>query len=270
MMMEEYLVRFLSTQMKQKSLCKEIDRVWEELHLNNKIPLTSQIESVRLFYAHPVWKANSLFSMYDPISQLHRNSIAHFIKSLDVLKIADYGGGSGELCKKILQFSDCALISLDVIEPYIDNKVDEYSQIAFRRNLEGYYDLIIAQDVLEHLDNPLEVIKEMIDHLNDGGFLLFANCFYPIIKCHLPSNFYLRHIFPYIMKLLGFSQYARVLYAEHAVCWRMANRPNFILLVRLLPLLKIIGSLLNCIAPIFILPLRFVRGIRRRLALITK
>ena len=35
----------------------------------------------------------------------------------------------------------------------------------------------------------------MIGSVKVGGYLIIANCFYPIIKCHLPLTFHLRYTF---------------------------------------------------------------------------
>jgi hypothetical protein len=43
----------------------------------------------------------------------------------------------------------------------------------------------------------------MIKSVNINGYLVIANCFYPVIKCHLPSTFHFRYTFNQFAKLMG-------------------------------------------------------------------
>ncbi|MGB1702268.1 MAG: hypothetical protein ACPHFR_04035, partial [Cycloclasticus sp.] len=57
--------------------------------------------------------------------------------------------------------------------------------------------------VLEHVDDPLKDFACMINKVKTGGYLIVANCFYPVIKCHLPQNFHFRFTFNIFARLMG-------------------------------------------------------------------
>lgn len=206
----------------------EMDRIWDECNLDNKQPLINQ--DVGSFYGHPIWMVNGLFTENDEASVEHRKAIAKYLKKNNLSLIGDFGGGSGMLAKHI------SLIYLnskiDIIEPYpykvFEEKVKHHSNIKFVKKFShSEYDCIIAQDVLEHVDNPIELSYEMSKHLRVGGRVIFANCFYPFIKCHLPSTFYLRHTFKFIMKRMGLSYIGCVPGAEHALVFEKNKRLDF-------------------------------------------
>ncbi|OEZ33325.1 hypothetical protein AS144_05145 [Francisella endosymbiont of Amblyomma maculatum] len=39
--------------------------------------------------------------------------------------------------------------------------------------------------------------------MKTDGYLVIANCFYPVIKCHLPQIFYLKYTLNQFAKMLG-------------------------------------------------------------------
>jgi hypothetical protein len=43
----------------------------------------------------------------------------------------------------------------------------------------------------------------MVDAVRPGGHLFIANCFYPVILCHLPCTFHLRYSFDNFCRALG-------------------------------------------------------------------
>jgi 2-polyprenyl-3-methyl-5-hydroxy-6-metoxy-1,4-benzoquinol methylase len=205
----------------RQKLLDELDKVWISLGLNNEIPLQFQSEAAEKFYSHPVWILNGLFSELDAVSRGHRVDIANYIKSLGVLRVADYGGGSGVLARFIVKGSD---VHVDVIEPYPSsfflNRISDCKNVQFVDVLGSNYDLVVAQDVLEHTDDPLAVAVKLISATRMGGYLIFANCFFPIIECHLPTTFYLRHTFSLLMFFAGLRYVAAVDGAEHALVFK--------------------------------------------------
>jgi 2-polyprenyl-6-hydroxyphenyl methylase/3-demethylubiquinone-9 3-methyltransferase len=218
----KYLCSFGNiSELPRQLLLNELDKVWISLGLDNEIPLQLQVEAVGKFYSHPVWILNGLFSELDSDSRSHRVAIANYIKKLGVLRVADYGGGSGVLARFIAQVPD---IRVDVIEPYPSsfflNRVSDCKNVQFVDVLGSNYDLVVAQDVLEHTDDPLAVAVKLISATRKGGYLIFANCFFPVIKCHLPTTFYLRHTFPLLMFFAGLKYVAAVDGAEHALVFK--------------------------------------------------
>lgn len=209
----------------QEWLLQEMDKIWYSYKLDNMKPLFSQ--PLDNFYSHPVWLVNGIFSAVDPVSASHRIAIAKYIKGNDIKKIADYGGGFGELALQILKYNFQAKVS--IIEPYPSEvgkyRVSKINNISFSAKLENDYHAIIVQDVLEHVDQPIDLAYKIANAAKDGGVLIFANCFQPIIQCHLPSTFHLRHTFSFVMEAMGLKYIGRVNNCQYAQVFRKTDRP---------------------------------------------
>src|ERR1035438_4086815 len=194
---------------------KEMDRVWCDLHLNNRLSLSAQ--PIGEFYMHPVWLINGIFAALDPASSRHRRAIAAWLDQRGAKRIADYGGGFGELaCAIVRVISDA---SISIIEPYPSKagleRIRQEPRIRIVPDLSEHdYDAIIAQDVLEHVEDPISLAHLLASSVRDGGHVIFANCFLPVMKCHLPSNFHLRHTFRWVMKAMGLRYIGRVAGAD--------------------------------------------------------
>lgn len=232
-------------------LWKEMDRVWDVLKLNNKVALEKQ--RISDFYSHPVWVLNGVFSAVDPVSVKHRESIAAFIRGINVKRVADYGGGFGELALKVHDVAPD--VKIDIVEPYISKlgkaRLEGHAKIDLLDNLEQHYDCVIAQDVLEHVEYPLSLTKKLVNSTKLGGYLIFANCFCPVIKCHLPSTFYLRHTFKLVVKGMGLKFDGRVDGVPHALVFKKVGKIDDNKLTLLTLFSKLIGPFLNLIAHIF-------------------
>lgn len=63
--------------------------------------------------------------------------------------------------------------------------------------------MLVSTDVLEHIDDVLGTFETMLDSIKIGGEALIGNCFYPVIKCHLPKHFHYRYSFKYVAMTLG-------------------------------------------------------------------
>jgi 2-polyprenyl-3-methyl-5-hydroxy-6-metoxy-1,4-benzoquinol methylase len=210
-----------------KEMWIEMDRIWDLLKLNNKIPF--KIQNIGDYYSHPVWILNGLFSMKDQESNTHRLLIASYIKNLDKNKyICDFGGGFGELSIIISQQNPKSKIT--ILEPFMSkiglSRVNIYENINIKSNFETNYDVIIAQDVLEHVENPVKLARTLINYLNKDGYLIFANCFHPFIKAHLPANFHLSRTFKWIMKSSGLSYIQNIPGAPHIEVYKRDKKQN--------------------------------------------
>lgn len=199
----------------------EMDRIWDEFGLDNKRPLTGQ--PIADFYKHPVWLMNGIFTAIDPDSIRHRCAMAEFIKNQSSAYVADYGGGSGELALRIAE--GIKVTEVDIIEPFpsglSEDKVQSEKKINFVNLLgKNKYDVIVAQDVLEHVENPIALVIGMTKAVKPEGLIIFANCFYPVIKCHLPKTFHLRHTFTILMKIFGLQFICQIPDAEHALVFK--------------------------------------------------
>jgi 2-polyprenyl-6-hydroxyphenyl methylase/3-demethylubiquinone-9 3-methyltransferase len=142
-------------------VCSELDRVWNEFGLDNSHDISAQ--PIGKYYSHPVWLMNGIFSARDNESMLHRQAIAKFIQSIPNKSVADYGGGFGELALAISR--TCPNTQVSIVEPYPTkigkNRVENDDKITFRFDLDDEnYDVIVAQDVLEHVSDPLKLAYE--------------------------------------------------------------------------------------------------------------
>lgn len=222
----------------------EMDRVWDELGLDNRQPLTAQ--RVSDFYSHPVWLMNGIYTATDPVSIAHRSAIAEQVKSLNCQSIADFGGGLGELA--LIMSAENPSARVTIVEPYSSKLLRHRihaSPVQLVSRLEGQHDCVIAQDVLEHVENPLELARQLVLATRLGGHLIFANCFAPVIKCHLPCTFYLRYTFSFLMEGFGLHAAGSVAGAPHAFVYRRTRSDFSNHLVARKNLALAAGSLLN-------------------------
>lgn len=208
-----------------KWVCDELDRVWHEQRLDNQISLLNQ--PIGGYYAHPVWLMNGIFSVRDPVSFSHRTAIAKYLEDSGVKLIADYGGGFGQLAISIANIMPD--VEIYIVEPYPskvgierlrrESRIKIIPDLAVER-----YEAIVAQDVLEHVEDPVRLASELASAVSIGGKIIFANCFYPLIQSHLPSTFHLRCTFPYVMKSLGLRYVGKVEGAKHALVFERVGQ----------------------------------------------
>ncbi len=179
-----------------------MDNVWDEIGNDNK---NLDPEKLQRFYQHPIWTLNGLFIEQHSLSMQHRNAIAEWIVKHNFNRILDYGGGFGTLSRLIAEKDSKVLI--DIYEPYPNiysiERISGYSNISFINSISRLYDCIVSIDVLEHVPNPLEIFAQMIKSVKKNGYLIIANNFWPVIKCHLPSTFHLRYSFNKFARLMG-------------------------------------------------------------------
>lgn len=203
-----------------KIIWEEMDRAWEYLNLDNTLPLDGN--QLKEFYSHPIWIINGLFTIFDPLSNHQRGAIAKTVQKLAIKKVADFGGGFCALANHIAKLSNS--IQVDIIEPFpstlAPHLLQKHPNAKLTTWFEGNYDCIIAQDVLEHLEDPIYFVSEIVNRVNDGGYVVFANCFKPVVKCHLPSTFHLRHTFTWVIEPLGLKYCSRVKGADHAILYK--------------------------------------------------
>ena len=229
-------------------VCHELDRVWHEQRLDNRISLSTQ--SISGYYGHPVWLMNGIFSVRDPVSFSHRTAIAKHLKDSGEKLIADYGGGFGQLA--ILIAEVIPDVEIYIVEPYpsmvaiqrlrTETRVKFIPNLAFER-----YEAIVAQDVLEHVEDPIKLACKLASSVPIGGKVIFANCFYPHIQSHLPSTFHLRCTFPYVMKSLGLRYVGKVKGAEHALVFERVGHLRLSNARRAEAISRLVGPALNLV-----------------------
>ncbi len=151
-------------------------------------------ERIDRFYAHPVWLLNGIFIEQHAESLINRRVFAEYVAGLAPERVADFGGGYGTLARMI--GSICPDVEVHIVEPHPHeiamSLAGETDNVSYVAELSGHYDVLLATDVFEHVPDPLGLVEETAAHLCLGGHYLIANCFWPVIRCHLPSTFHLR------------------------------------------------------------------------------
>lgn len=217
----EYLCALPEVRPPVQWVWQEMDRVWDEILLLPKVERDTRVFFQR-YYSHPVWALNGVFTATDPESIGHRKAIAACVAALSPKHVVDYGGGFGALAQSLAVSLPSARI--EILEPFVSAlgraKVEPFPNVSFATEFSDPCDVLIAQDVLEHVEQPANLVIRMAEAVKTGGHLIFANCFSPVIKCHLPETFYLRHTFGFVMGGLGLEFVGTVPGAPHAEIYR--------------------------------------------------
>ena len=179
-----------------------MDNTWDEIGCNNE---NLDWDKINEFYAHPVWLLNGMFIEQHELSMQHRKAISDWIVKNNFKNVLDYGGGFGTLARLIANKD--SNISIDIYEPYPSEyailRADDYSNIRFINSIDEKYDCLVSTDVLEHVPDPLQLFSEIVGNVKIDGYLIIANNFSPVIKCHLPSTFHLRYTFGIFTHIMG-------------------------------------------------------------------
>ena len=129
----------------------------------------------------------------------------------EVFKVLDYGGGDGSIGAKVAEIigkKKSMSTSIDVFEneSSIDGlkKVEKCKYLFIESDLRGDYDLIIASGVLEHVKNPLDVLKMLLNLLAPGG-IIYIRTPYVVPTHRLLSYFGLKQDFGYPAHFFDFS-----------------------------------------------------------------
>ena len=139
----------------------------------------------------------------------HRHAIADWIvrnnREYSLNTVIDYGGGFGTLARLIAKKKPRIQITIYEPQPsdFAINQAARWANISFLSTIDREYDCLVSTDVLEHVPDPLKTLSEMIDAVRQDGYLIIANNFYPVIKCHLPRTFHLRYTFDGFASIMG-------------------------------------------------------------------
>ena len=260
-------MRYLAALPKQKPTVRwvwqEMDRLWNEIA---QLPeCKADIHKLfQAYYAHPVWLLNGFFTAVDPESIEHRKAIAKRAAACAPSRVVDYGGGFGELARALASLMPEAKI--EILEPFPSTvgraAVKELANVEFAAEFGEPCDVMIAQDVLEHVERPTELAIRMAQAVKPGGYLIFANCFWPVIKCHLPQTFYLRRHFRFVMRGLGLEFIGTVEGAGHAEVYRRPLVLDLDTCHRHDRLAKLFGTPLSMLEDAARHLLRRIRGLR--------
>jgi len=101
--------------------------------------------------------------------KMFEDLVDEFVKPLHVeIKTAlDFGCGEGEVLPIVLERESITCDRYDLF--YFPKKIYESKK----------YDLICSTEVFEHLVNPLEMLKKLLLHVEDNGYLLLMTAFHP-------------------------------------------------------------------------------------------
>lgn len=186
-----------------------MDLTWDEYGCDNK---NLNWQNISSFYSDPIWLLNGLFIEQHKLSMQHRSSIAEWIATKGVKKILDYGGGFGTLARLVAQKNPDLIV--EIYEPHPSDfgiqRTIAFENIVMVDTLSDGYDVLLSTDVLEHVPDPLSDFSSMIDSVKTGGYLVIANCFYPVIKCHLPKHFHFRYTFNIFAKVMGLTSLGNI------------------------------------------------------------
>lgn len=195
-----------------EEIWKLMDEPWRELNCDPAV----MDERIGQFYDHPIWLLNGLFiEQHDP-SLKNREGFTDWVVRQSPSRITDFGGGFGSLARMI--GDELPAASIEVIDPHPhpagEALAANTSNVKFAENLTGEYDIIIATDVFEHVPDPSALATETAAHLRVGGQYLIANCFHPVILCHLPQSFHFLHSWDQAMNAVGLKPEETVVYGR--------------------------------------------------------
>lgn len=199
-----------------------MDFVWDAIGADNRNPSP---EHLSRFYSHPVWLLNGLFIEQHAESLNNRRGFTDWIASVRPRRVADFGGGYGTLARMVGAALPDA--SVEIVDPFPRPEAVRanagHPNVTFADALSGEYDVIVATDVFEHVEDPVGLFLDVAQHIPVGGHALIANHFAPSIKCHLPRTFHLAATWDAVMALAGFERAAS---APYGGAWRRAAPPR--------------------------------------------
>ncbi|MCM1981244.1 methyltransferase domain-containing protein [Lyngbya confervoides] len=186
-----------------------LDQAWDEMQTPR-----SQADFPKFlhdYYQHPVWLINAAFSESDEGTISDRLAAVRLIAHTQPKKILDFGGGIGtvaRLCSMNLPYAEkIDVVDITDFRQTIQSYLAEFPNIRVLERPDPAYDAIISTEVLEHVLDPIETVVEMNALLRIGGSFAASWSFAPCIKCHLPQNFHLNRLMPWIIRSLGFGFY---------------------------------------------------------------
>ncbi len=108
-----------------------------------------------------------------PVVLKRANNLFRYLnKNIDLLKvnkIMDYGGGDGSLMYDFNKIGkQCFLV--DYSKKCVQG-VTKLSDTVHELNPNEKFDLIICSHVMEHIAQPLQILKKLTTHLSEGGYV---------------------------------------------------------------------------------------------------
>ena len=189
-----------------------MDESWQDLGCDPKL----MDDRIAAYYDHPVWLLNGLFIEQHAQSLANREQFKNWVVKQAPQRVAEFGGGFGGLARMIgAVLSDS---SVELIEPHPHPvaiaRAEKTANVRYRPEMIGEFDVLLATDVFEHVPDPLQLVYETARHLRIGGCYLIANCFFPVIRCHLPQTFHFRHSWDAVLQAMGLAPKDEVAYGR--------------------------------------------------------
>jgi len=110
-------------------------------------------------------------------------------------KVLDYGGGVGDMCmmakdKKLdVDYADLPGKTFNFAKWLFDKKGYNIPMIDLSGDkISKNYDTIFCIDVIEHVANPKDLLKDFVSRLNNGGYLIIT-ALDPITGEEMPMHF---------------------------------------------------------------------------------
>jgi 2-polyprenyl-3-methyl-5-hydroxy-6-metoxy-1,4-benzoquinol methylase len=99
-------------------------------------------------------------------------------------KVLEVGAGPGSITRHLTKTNNCDVVALE-IDPSAIKFLKPYCRKVYSLDLnkdtwpnelasEGKFDVVIAADVLEHVYDPLSVLRGMKSMLNEGGYVILS------------------------------------------------------------------------------------------------
>jgi len=189
-----------------------MDAAWNEFGCDPEV----MDERITGFYKHPVWLLNGLFIEQHDGSLSHRREFCEYTASHKPGRIADFGGGYGTLARMI--GARCPETEVHIVEPHPHPRAvllaEQTPNVRYVSELYGEYDMLIATDLFEHVPDPLALVESTARHLRLHGEYLIANCFWPVIACHLPLTFHFRYSWNKALQAMNLQTVRPVVYGQ--------------------------------------------------------
>lgn len=93
-------------------------------------------------------------------------------------KILEIGSNTGEFCYLLKKKFNVDPVGIDINGSAVSIAKDNYPDLNFQIqdlfNVEGSYDVIYMQHVIEHIENPVNALEKLKDNLNDDGKVILS------------------------------------------------------------------------------------------------
>ena len=172
---------------------------------------TPQFEDLQRYYSHPAWLINAAYIESDPLAIADRSAAVRLVQHVAPRRVLDFGGGLGtvsRLCARHFPSEvEIDLLDVSAFQTTARSRLAEFRNIRVVEEPVPPYDAVICTEVLEHVLDPLGVVKTINSLLRPGGAFAASWSFAPGLDCHLPQNFHLNQAMLWIVRALGFGFY---------------------------------------------------------------